>query len=73
MLAEGESSAIRYSGLEVALAEPDTQLRLFGKPEVRGERRMGVALALGETVEAAVAQAKASAAVSKSASTASPA
>jgi phosphoribosylglycinamide formyltransferase 2 len=38
---------VRYHGLEHALAEPDTQLRLFGKPEVNGRRRMGVTLALG--------------------------
>jgi phosphoribosylglycinamide formyltransferase 2 len=33
--------------------QPDTDLRLFGKPEVQGERRMGVALALGDNVEQA--------------------
>ena len=44
---------MRFGGLEAALAEPDTQLRLFGKPEVRGERRMGVALALGSSTDAA--------------------
>ena len=37
--------------------EPDTQLRLFGKPEVRGERRMGVGLALGNDVDNARAKA----------------
>ena len=36
-----------------ALTAPDTQLRLFGKPEVRGHRRLGVALARGETLEEA--------------------
>ena len=40
------------------LAEPDTQLRLFGKPEVDGERRMGVVLARGETVDEALQKAK---------------
>ena len=34
-----------------ALAAPDTTIRLFGKPEVHGTRRMGVALALGRDVE----------------------
>ena len=43
----------RYTGLESALAEPDTALRLFGKPQVEGERRMGVALALGDDVSQA--------------------
>jgi phosphoribosylglycinamide formyltransferase 2 len=61
ILVEGESRSVRYAGLDQALAEPDTQLRLFGKPEVRGERRMGVALALGEDVERARARARAAA------------
>jgi phosphoribosylglycinamide formyltransferase 2 len=39
--------------VERALEEPDTQLRLFGKPEVRGRRRMGVTLALGDSIEQA--------------------
>jgi phosphoribosylglycinamide formyltransferase 2 len=47
--------------LEQALSVPDTQIRLFGKPEVAGERRVGVALALGETVAQARDMAKASA------------
>jgi phosphoribosylglycinamide formyltransferase 2 len=62
VLVEGDSDQVSFSGLEVALAEPDTQLRLFGKPEVRGERRMGVALALGETLEQARSKATAAAA-----------
>ena len=64
ILVEGDSDAVVFEGLEQALAESDTQLRLFGKPEVRGERRMGVALARDESIEAAVEKAKrASAAV----------
>jgi phosphoribosylglycinamide formyltransferase 2 len=51
VLLEGDSDDVRFHGVERALAEPDTQLRLFGKPAVRGRRRMGVTLALGETVE----------------------
>ncbi len=47
IMVDGNSKAVSYSGFEKALAEPDTQLRLFGKPEVQGERRMGVCLALG--------------------------
>ena len=50
LLVAGESSNIRYSGLDKALAEINTQLRLFGKPEVSGQRRMGVALARGTEV-----------------------
>ena len=53
ILLEGESNDVRFHGVEQALAEPDTQLRLFGKPEVRGRRRMGVTLALGATLEQA--------------------
>jgi phosphoribosylglycinamide formyltransferase 2 len=53
ILVEGESRDLTFSGLEHALSEPDTDLRLFGKPEVHGKRRMGVALALAETVDQA--------------------
>ncbi|SFM44441.1 formate-dependent phosphoribosylglycinamide formyltransferase [Marinobacter zhejiangensis] len=53
ILPQGESGAPSYSGLEKALAEPDVQLRLFGKPELQGRRRMGVALAKGESIEQA--------------------
>lgn len=62
ILVRGNSRNIRFSGFEQALAAPDTQLRLFGKPEVQGERRMGVCLAKADTVEAARAKANASAA-----------
>ena len=62
ILAEGHSNRVSYSGLEDALASPDTQLRLFGKPEVRGERRMGVALALGASIEEAREKARSAAA-----------
>ncbi len=57
LLAEGESNNIRYSGLDKALAEVNTQLRLFGKPEVSGQRRMGVALARGTDTDEARAKA----------------
>ncbi len=53
LLAEGRSRDLRFGGLDRALAEPDTALRLFGKPEVDGKRRVGVALARGETLEEA--------------------
>ena len=62
ILAHGDSDRVTYSNLEGALTAPDTQLRLFGKPEVRGERRMGVALALGDSVEEAREKAQAAAA-----------
>ncbi len=50
LLVAGESRDVRYSGLDKALAEINTQLRIFGKPEVSGQRRMGVALARGTEV-----------------------
>lgn len=58
ILVDGHSSEVSFGNLSEALAEPDTQLRLFGKPEVRGHRRMGVALAKDETVKLAVEKAK---------------
>lgn len=51
ILVKGKSHTIIYSGLEDALHEADTQVRLFGKPEVDGERRMGVCLAKGKTIQ----------------------
>ena len=61
VLAEGHGSAPRYRGVAEALAEPDTQVRLFGKPTVSGRRRMAVTLARAATVENAVAKAVAAA------------
>lgn len=60
ILVEGDSDNPSFSNLDAALAEPDVQLRLFGKPAVKGRRRMGVALARGEDVEQARAKANAS-------------
>ena len=57
LLVPGHSADIQYHGLAAALAEPDTELRIFAKPEVQGERRMGVALALSDTVENATQKA----------------
>jgi phosphoribosylglycinamide formyltransferase 2 len=57
ILVEGESTRTAFANLDDALAEPDTALRLFGKPEVKGERRMGVALARDESIDAARAKA----------------
>lgn len=53
ILAEGDSSQVRFGRLEAALKQADTQIRLFGKPEVSGQRRMGVLLARGETLDEA--------------------
>lgn len=57
ILVQGQSANVSFGNLGAALAEPDTQLRLFGKPEVDGQRRMGVALALDESIDTAVAKA----------------
>ena len=58
ILIEGESANVRFSGLEAALTEADTALRLFGKPEVSGQRRMGVSLARAESIDRARAKAR---------------
>ena len=57
VLVEGEGRAPRYHGVAASLAEPDTQLRVFGKPEVKGRRRMAVTLARDVDVDAARAKA----------------
>jgi phosphoribosylglycinamide formyltransferase 2 len=62
LLLEGDRVAPQFAGAAAALAEPDTALRLFGKPEIVGRRRMGVALALGASIDAARAKARAAAA-----------
>jgi phosphoribosylglycinamide formyltransferase 2 len=53
ILVSGESSKTSFGNLSQALLDTDTQLRLFGKPEVSGKRRMGVALARGSDIDAA--------------------
>ena len=57
ILVDGHSDDIRFDGVDRALVEPDTQVRLFGKPSVRGHRRMGVALARGASLDEARAKA----------------
>jgi phosphoribosylglycinamide formyltransferase 2 len=53
ILVEGSSQQLSFSGLDQALQQPDTQLRIFGKPEVQGCRRMAVTLARAEDLETA--------------------
>ena len=53
IVVEGDSTQVAFGNLEQALAEPDTQMRIFGKPEVHGKRRMAVMLARGNTIEEA--------------------
>jgi phosphoribosylglycinamide formyltransferase 2 len=62
VLADGTGNRPRYHGVAEALAEPDTMLRLFGKPEVRGHRRMAVTLARDADIESARAKARRAAA-----------
>ena len=57
ILADRSMNSVEYDGVEQALATPDTRVLLFGKPDARPGRRMGVALARAGTVEAARAQA----------------
>ena len=57
LLAEGESKEIKFGNLRAATAVKDTSVRLFGKPEVNGKRRMGVALARAETTAEATSKA----------------
>lgn len=58
VLAAGHGRAPRYAGLADALALPDTALRVFGKPEVRGHRRVAVGLARAASIDAARANAR---------------
>ena len=58
ILVEGESDNPSFGNLDKALAQPDVQLRLFGKPAVFGRRRMGVALAQGDSLENARSKAQ---------------
>jgi phosphoribosylglycinamide formyltransferase 2 len=59
LVVSGDSGGVSFSGVDGALAAPDTDLRLFGKPEVRGERRMGVTLARADSIPAAIDKATA--------------
>ncbi len=65
ILVDGHSQQVSFGNLAAALSVPDTALRLFGKPEVAGQRRMGVALALGETQDDARSKARTAAAAVK--------
>ena len=57
VLVEGHSSQAAFGNLQQAFAQNDTTLRFFGKPEVAGKRRMGVALARAESVDEAKSKA----------------
>lgn len=53
IVVEGDTNQIEFDNLEEVLSEPGVQIRIFGKPEIKGHRRMGVILATDQTVEAA--------------------
>lgn len=56
VVVEGDTDTIEFDGLENALKEPGVQVRIFGKPEIKGHRRMGVVLATADTLEEARAK-----------------
>lgn len=58
ILAEGTSRNLNYLQLDQALVEPDTDCRLFGKPEIAGQRRLGVGLALAADIDTARVKAR---------------
>ena len=53
ILGEGHSEEILFNAVDKALSEPDTQIRLFGKPSISGRRRLGVTVARGNSIEEA--------------------
>ncbi|MDP4492666.1 phosphoribosylglycinamide formyltransferase 2 [Vibrio sp. AH4] len=57
ILGQGQSQNIQFSGLDDALSIPHTQVRLFGKPDIAGRRRLGVALSRGKTTQEATERA----------------
>lgn len=57
VVVEGDSTEVEFGNLEGVLSEPGTDMRIFGKPEVHGHRRMAVILATADTVEEARAKA----------------
>jgi phosphoribosylglycinamide formyltransferase 2 len=57
VLGQGTSNNIRYEGLDEALCLPQTQIRLFGKPDIDGRRRLGVVLTKRKSLETAIDEA----------------
>ncbi|WP_432452959.1 MULTISPECIES: formate-dependent phosphoribosylglycinamide formyltransferase [unclassified Agarivorans] len=58
IMGEGQSKDIKFSGLSEALDLANSQVRLFSKPEINGQRRLGVALNRADSIEQAVSHAK---------------
>lgn len=61
ILGQGTSTDIRFDNLSKAMAQPQTQVRLFGKPEIDGRRRLGVVLTRRKTIEDSIEDAVSSA------------
>lgn len=57
IVVEGDTKEIEFDNLEKVLEEPGVQIRIFGKPEIKGHRRMGVILATADTIDEARAKA----------------
>ena len=58
IVVEGNTKEYEFCNLEKVLEEPGVQIRMFGKPEIAGHRRVGVILATADTVEEALAKAE---------------
>lgn len=54
IVVEGDTNMVEFENLDEILSEPDVQVRLFGKPFIKGHRRMGVILARAESMEKAL-------------------
>ena len=57
IVVEGDTDKVVFNNLEKVLAEPGVQIRIFGKPEIVGHRRMGVILATADSTEEAIRKA----------------
>ena len=58
IVVEGDTTEYEFQNVDKVLEEPGVQVRFFGKPEIRGHRRVGVILATDETVEKALQKAE---------------
>mgnify|MGYP004616220337 FL=1 len=56
IVVEGDSNRVEFENVDKLLEEPGVDIRIFGKPEVKGHRRMGVILATADSVEEAIAK-----------------
>ncbi len=56
IVVEGDTNRVEFDNVDKALEEPGVDIRIFGKPEIKGHRRMGVILATANTVEEAIAK-----------------